>query len=281
MKKYIISAFAAITAIVGFTGCKPQAILEVSTGTLEADGGSLMQTVDITSNYPWTAHSDNEWIVLDGTSGVGDGSLTIYVMANTTYSDRTGTVTVSCDEGGLTRTINVTQSQNDAVRPDGEECSIGFPGGEIAIPMMANVEFEIVIPEDADWIESIGTRGLKSFDQVFNIAKNTDESPRTATISFRNAALGIEKKFVVSQSGFVPTLYITHKLQEITVPEIVGDDSSAKVDWGDGAVESYAKGLKHSYAEPGLYVITITGSKLSGCNCASMEGVTDIDFSGI
>ena len=61
----------------------------------------------ITSNVSWTVSSNASWLVVSPSSGNGDGTIFIDVMANT-GATRTGTITIT--GGGISKTITVTQS---------------------------------------------------------------------------------------------------------------------------------------------------------------------------
>lgn len=280
MKKSILFTLAALATALSLVSCKPDPTLETSRNSIEADSDGLQCNVEIKANYPWSAIASSDWIILNNTSCNGDGTISVYVAANTTNADRSGTITVKCDEG-ITRTISVSQSQNHALHPDGDESIISSLGGEIVIRLSTNVQYEVLLSEDATWIESLGTRSLESFDHIFNIAENEIEEQRSATVTFRNEALGIEKQYLITQEAHTPTLYITHELEEITAPALTGDGYRATIDWGDGCTEAYRPDASHRYAVAGEYRITIYGQKITGCDCATLKGVKDIDFSNI
>ena len=65
----------------------------------------------ITSNVNWTVTDDKSWISVTPTSGSNNDSVEITVTKNTTFSARTGIVTVT--GGSLTRTVNVNQDAGD------------------------------------------------------------------------------------------------------------------------------------------------------------------------
>ena len=149
MKK-VLNLFAAFALLaLALQSCKPQPSMTLSAEAITAPAGGITQAVKITTNYPWTATVSDSWIVLHNTEALsGDALIGVYVMANTSYGEREGTITITCDE--LTKTIKVTQSQNDAISIDGTAAEITYVGGEIIIPVEANVAYEVVIPAGVD-----------------------------------------------------------------------------------------------------------------------------------
>lgn len=81
--------------------------LTVSASSLSFSSASGSQSVSVNSNISWTATDNQSWISLSPASGSNNGSFNVSVTANTS-SARSGTVTVT--GGGITRTINVSQS---------------------------------------------------------------------------------------------------------------------------------------------------------------------------
>jgi|GEM_PF-5660130 len=65
-------------------------------------------TVAVTSNVPWTVSSNAAWLTASPNSGTNNGSFTINTEANTSTSERNGTITVT--GGGITKKISVTQA---------------------------------------------------------------------------------------------------------------------------------------------------------------------------
>ncbi len=69
------------------------------------------QDFTITSNLDWSVTDDKDWISVSPTNGSNNGTVIITVNENTTFSSRTGTVTVS--GVSLTRTVAVHQEAGD------------------------------------------------------------------------------------------------------------------------------------------------------------------------
>ncbi len=276
--KQILKLFAAIAVIASvLQSCRPQPSMTLATESITSPAAGITQAVKIETNYPWTASVSDSWIVLHNTEGLaGEAVIGVYVMANNSYGEREGTITIACDE--LSRTIKVTQSQNDAISVDGTAAEITYVGGEVIIPIETNVAYEVVIPAGVDWITNSGVRSMESKQQSITVARNESEEDRSAEIVFRNTASGIEKVFYIKQAGFSPTVVIEHTALEFTVPELSGEEASATVMWGDGTSEPYEKGLTHEYPVEGTYNVKIIGKGITGYTLASIEGVISFDL---
>jgi glycosidase len=86
--------------------------LTVSPTSLSPGSAAATSTITVTSNVSWTVSDNQTWITTSSTSGSNNGSFTVSVTANTGAA-RTGAVTVT--GGGITQTINVSQSAAGAV----------------------------------------------------------------------------------------------------------------------------------------------------------------------
>jgi len=84
--------------------------LTVSSETVAVASPAFNGSIGVTSNISWTAASDAGWLVIQPTSGSGDGNIAYDGEANTSTEPRTATVTVTADGGLLSKTITITQS---------------------------------------------------------------------------------------------------------------------------------------------------------------------------
>jgi len=89
----------------------PELIIEPSSITLEQESGSNA-SFTITSNVDWTVSADESWLNVSSTEGADNGEVTVTAnSANTSIDARSATVTIT--GGGLTRTIEVTQTGHE------------------------------------------------------------------------------------------------------------------------------------------------------------------------
>lgn len=118
------------------------------------DGGDL--EVRIAANETWTATSESDWCLVSPANGAGNGVCVIKADSSYMYKSRTGRVVFYSDGGSI---AEVT------VKQFGYEPTIEFSKSEITIPSyapldeayidveaIANVPFEVVIPDGVDWL---------------------------------------------------------------------------------------------------------------------------------
>ena len=105
-----------ISATVKQDGMTPK--LDISPAEVIFDGDGGDKTVSVSSNLGWTAVSDQPWCQVSPESGTGNKDILIRTTANTVAAPRTATVTVATTEGGLSRTILVSQSGDEALTFD-------------------------------------------------------------------------------------------------------------------------------------------------------------------
>ena len=211
---------------------------------LSADGGSGV--VIFTANREWRASSPANWIHVSPASGDASKdaiSVTVTADANTTYDDRTATVTVSID--GMSQTVTVTQQANLGIILPTKTYEVKAEAQTIEVEVQANVEYEVSI--GTDWIQQAGTKGLTSEKYTFNIVENPSYSPREGTIFIKSKSAKVPDQVVsVKQAGFVP--------QKVDLGVVVtrGDGSTYKLYWADcniGAVKPEEYGFYYAWGE--------------------------------
>ena len=115
MKRYILlGALGALLSFVVSCQKTPTAELSVSQNeyTVQASGGSV--NVSVSSNVDLTVRISAGWITQAGGPSSGGGTYSFTVAHNDGYDARTATITFSNGEQGVSETVTVTQSQQDA-----------------------------------------------------------------------------------------------------------------------------------------------------------------------
>ena len=214
-------------------GQTTQASLTVSPTNVDfsTDGGT--SKVTITSSAAWTAEFVNDraedWCSIDSTSGsAGTSTLTITVTANDTPDDRTASIVVK--SGTLSKTINVSQKQKDALTVTSSKFEVDAEGGEVVVEVKANIDFEYAIDDAAkDWISYEGTRAIQTSTLVFKVAKNDDTEKREGTITIKSGEFS--EDVMIYQAGTGPSIVISQN--EYTVSsdgETIAVEVSSNVD---------------------------------------------------
>ncbi len=192
-------------------GQTTQASLTVSPTNVDfsTDGGT--SKVTITSSAAWTAEFVNNradaWCSIDSSSGnAGSSTLTITATANDTPDERTASIVVK--SGTLSKTINVSQKQKDALTVTSSKFEVDAEGGEVVVEVKANIDFEYAIDDAAkDWISYEGTRAIQTSTLVFKVAKNDDTEKREGKITIESGEFSEE--VMVYQAGTGPSIVIS------------------------------------------------------------------------
>ena len=209
----------------------PEITLDATAANFTTEGGSTVVT--FTSSDAWTAEAINNradaWCSVSPTSGTaGNGKVTITATANDTTDDRTATVVIK--SGTTQKTIAVSQKQKDALTVTSSKFEISADGGDVAIEVKANIDFEYAIEESAkDWVTYQTTRAMKTSTVVFNVAKSEDVEKREAKITIKSGEFN--EVVTIYQEGATPAIILTQN--EYSVPsagETIAVEVNSNVD---------------------------------------------------
>lgn len=130
----------------------------------------------------WTA----EAVATDAKSGVikvtntDDGTAKVFVYA-TNHKGKTDMVSLTFEGGVLVATCEVLE--------------VPAEGGAYDLKVEYNVDYEIVVPDSADWIEvAPATKATQIKEYVINVAANETNAHRTATVQVVNKQTGESAK---------------------------------------------------------------------------------------
>ena len=174
-----------VLIITYFIACQkaPELTLSGSSNVeVSADGGS--SSITFTANRDWSASSSDSWIHVSPSSGsAADGQITVSIRCdtNTTYDDRSGTVTIRAEE--LTQTISVKQPANLGLMASPTTFEISNQEQTIAVKAQANVQYTVEVDADAkSWISLVSTKALTESTVNLSIAKN-EGNERTGKVA--------------------------------------------------------------------------------------------------
>ena len=189
-------------------------LTSAASATVPTEGDVV--TITFTSNVAWTAKSDQSWLTVSPASGEAGEKITIKASAlkNDTYDAREATVTITA--GTASTSVKVTQGQLDAMNVNTTDFTVEAEGGTVEIPVSANVNYEVSVPEAVDWVHVTSTRGMVdtkitlSVDatQVYATDEfgvptfDADAIVRTAKVTVKGA--GQEKQVTIGQKSFIP-----------------------------------------------------------------------------
>ena len=150
------------------------------------------KSVSFITNEDWTLNivstpSDETWCTASATSGAkGDATLKFSVTENTSYDDRSVSVTIK--SGTVSKTFAVIQTCANALLLTTNKYDVGQEGGFIEIEVKANIEYKMEISEKAKgWIIESSSRGLTPHKHFLEIGANGENKKREGEIYFKNS----------------------------------------------------------------------------------------------
>ena len=149
-------------------------------------------------------------------------------------------------------------------------------GGSQTVSLTANYDW--TAKSSDPWLQVSPTSGKKGTATLtIQVAANDKATLRKGTVSvvIKDFSRGI----TVSQlPNLDQTLRILHTNNSFTVPSMTGSSLAGKVNWGDGAEETYKVGLKHDYSSAGNHALVIKTAGAYSFKLESIAGVTEIDL---
>jgi len=200
MKKYLLFVTVVLAALVASCQKPVEPAVTLSsaaTATVPTEGDVV--SITFTSNVAWTAKSDQSWLTVSPASGEAGERITVKASAlkNDSYDPREATVTITA--GTASTSVKVTQAQLDAVLVNTTEFEVPVEGGTVEVPVSANTDVTVEIPEAIDWVStSPRTKGLVDSKVTLYVAASHELEPRVANIKVSGTAVKI------TQAAFEP-----------------------------------------------------------------------------
>lgn len=227
-----------------FYSCTDKSItpfLTVDPQTVLFNASKSQKSISIKShpeNWTETISPVAEWI----TTQKEENSLIIQVEANTGFQSRKGEIIISAGE--LTEKVEIEQlGEAKEILLSDEIFTLSSDGNEIRLQVVANIDYEIIIPEEheswVEWISSRDTIDELTREHLFQIGWNTSQEERRGEIIFKETEGELEKKAIIIQ-----------KAQEGYSggnQDHIKDDILVKVDRGYASSAQQGEGIEKSF----------------------------------
>lgn len=241
MKRNLLFAVLAITGLLlWMSSCQkaPELTLTSSSNIeFSADGSS--GSITFTANRDWTARAYDSWVSVSPTSGTAsDGPVTVTVRcnANTTYEDRSTTVTINM--GDLSQTVTVKQPANKGIVLPKQVFELQSDTRSIDVEVQANVQYSV--SSSVDWIKQTGTKALTSKTLTFSIQENKTYDPREGKITIKPNEGNVQEQVITVRQAQKDALIVEKTSYdmpygggeiEIKVEANVAFNVTPNVDW--------------------------------------------------
>ena len=177
--KYLFTLLCVV-AVVACADDKSDSAMSVESSTIEIDavGGVKSLKVDIADN--WIVSTDNAWITVSPANGAGAATCEFKIDSALTVEPRYGVVRIqnlrtmqsqeiTITQQGFPYTIELEDNAFDV------ECYKTSDERYFDVKVRSNVEFDVNIPSDIDWLKS----------EDYTLTLNRGMRPRQTTVRFR------------------------------------------------------------------------------------------------
>ncbi len=237
---FVLTVMRALT--LSLSSCQKAPELSITGLTnveISPDGGSAI--ISFSTNRDWAISWSDPWISVSSSSGSGSKNpitISISCIANPTYDDRSGIVTIKAED--LTQTVTVKQLMKLGLIVLTQSFDIQSGAKTIEVEVQSNIQYTVDIADS--WIKQTGTKGLTSKKLVFSIAENTSYDAREGKITIKPAtdAKGIQEQVVSVKQAQKDALVIKDSYFdmpyggggiEVKVESNVEFDGNPVVDW--------------------------------------------------
>lgn len=126
------------------------------------------------------------------------------INENTTYDERSVSITFKQKDGSLSGTFKIIQAQKDAVLVDKTEYNLNWEDHDLDIPVKANVDVEVAFPEEFYWIEKrqeSETKGLVENIIKLHVSFNPTYDARVGEVIIKQIGGNLKQTVKVNQSA--------------------------------------------------------------------------------
>ena len=169
--------------------------------TIGYAGGEL--TFSFISNCSWTANENEDWINISPNSGNQENQIiSISVDENITGEERTSQIIITYGVDSQV-IINLTQDANSVFNIDSDgNYIIEADGGVVAVNVTTNLEYDVIIPDDASsWLSVTDTRAVREETLTFTVTNNSSFDERSATVELKGADGEVLQSMRFKQKG--------------------------------------------------------------------------------
>lgn len=162
------------------------------------EGGDF--TIEIQSNISYEIQIDSDsqsWISeVPQSKALTTYTHTFSVESNSNTTKRDGSIEI-IGSNGKTETVKIYQAQKDELVLSKSEETVPAKGGEVRVQLRSNVDYEVIIPEDVDWVEQI--QSDKADELVFNVKPNSETYTREVGIIVKDKNSDLSQPFKITQ----------------------------------------------------------------------------------
>lgn len=157
--------------------------LIVSQTAYELTKAEQQLNIQVQANVKYSVTVDSgcqDWIKYNSTKGLTTNTVVLDIAENKTYDCREGKVTIKQEDGSLSSTVSIKQSQLDGLFITTPEYNLSNEKHTLTVEVQSNIEF--VVKPEVDWIKHVETKGLKTNQIILDVAANEDYDARVGKV---------------------------------------------------------------------------------------------------
>jgi len=284
MKKRNFKYLFIAIILIAFTHCKKEEIktLSISTTTKTVSKARDGFTFAIYSNTDWTVISNQNWCIVNQSSGSENDNISITIIANTTSSERTAIITINGTDVN-SQTITVIQEAGDDPQQDyitvtkptsGTTCSVGAKlelawessGVESTTIQLYSYGYKLLDIETSGYANGTGTWTLPTYLSNGSNYQIYIESNQNSSISdlseYFTVTGGSSSDYITVTSPTSSNSWETGNSYTIQWNDNISENVSIKLYNGSSFIETIAS----STSSDGSYTWSVSSSLSSGSN---------------
>lgn len=173
--------------------------------TMKVDNNEHRIEVDLSYNvvYNIIIPDNCDWVSLTNTKAVREDKIALFIKKNENYDGRSVKITVKDINSSLTDTLYIEQSQRNALILSEKVKSVRQAGETFSVELKSNVDYDVIMPLEADWITQLETKSLHTYNIGFNVGANKGEDNRKCEVIFKDKNSSLSDTLFVKQEGAV------------------------------------------------------------------------------
>ena len=194
---------------------EPVLLLSDEVLNVGAEGGTVDVQVQSNVAYTYRAEAEYDWIAEPASRAVSTHTIHLEVQPNETYDSREARFIFTDETATLTDTLVVRQAAAGGLIVSASRVDLAAEDTGFSLELQTNVDYTVSI--DADWLEQVTSRGLKTETLTFSCGQNYSTASREAVIRL-DSEIG-EQEVKVVQAGRIEDVG-DHDFMNVSPPSL-------------------------------------------------------------
>jgi len=165
------------------------------------DNNSRAISVELKSNiqYDIIMPAGVNWITKITSKAFDTFTHEFLIAQNSLYDNRSAIVIFKDKNSSLADTLTINQSQINALILTNKAANLTSEGGTIDVELRSNVNYDIIISAQDNWITVLGTKGLTTYTRQLFVSANSTFDSRTGKVIFRDKNSTLSDTLIITQ----------------------------------------------------------------------------------